>query len=194
MTCTLAKAFILSTLSFSIASSAYAAAETYTLDPSHTNIIWQINHFGFSNPSGKMTKTEGTVTLDEKHPENSKVTATISTNDILTGIPKLDEHLKTADFFDSAKFPIATFASDKVELSGKDTAKVHGNLTLHGVTKPITLEVKLNKVGINMMNKKTAGFSASTTLKRSDFGIMKYLPALGDEVPVSIEAEANILK
>jgi polyisoprenoid-binding protein YceI len=170
------------------------AADTYVLDPSHTSVNWSINHFGFSNPSGKFASINGTLALDEIKPEESKVNATIEIANLFTGIAKLDEHLKSKDFFDSANFPTATFVSDKVELTGKDkdTARVSGLLTLHGYSKPITLVVKLNKIGDNMMKKKTAGFSATATLKRSDFGISTYLPGLGDEVKLVIESEANL--
>jgi len=130
-------------------------AETYTLDPMHTTVNWSINHFGFSNPSGKFSQVEGTLVLDEAKPENSKVNVTIAINNLVT-------------------------------------AQVQGVLTLHGVSKPVLLEVKLNKIGDNMMKKKTAGFSATTTLHRSDFGMSAYLPGLGDEVKIGIESEANI--
>jgi polyisoprenoid-binding protein YceI len=169
------------------------AADTYKLDASHTAITWHISHFGFSSPSGKFMNVDGTVTLDEKNPAASSVKLTVPIADMNSGVPKLDEHLKTADFFDAATYPTATFASDKVEATDKDTATVHGNLTLHGVTKPIELKVRLNKLGENMMKLKTAGFSATGTLKRSDFGITKYVPALGDEVLLDIESEANLV-
>lgn len=168
------------------------ASETYTLDSSHTNIDFRINHFGFSSPSGKFTKAEGTLVLDEEKPENSKLNVTLSPANIVTGVEKLDEHLKSKDFFDVAQFPTATFVSNNVTLTGKEDAKVTGDLTLHGVTKPVTLQVHLNKIGTNMMKLKTAGFSASTTLKRSDFGITAYVPNLADEVLLTVEAEANV--
>lgn len=168
------------------------AAETYKLDPSHTAITWHVNHFGFSTPSGKFMSVDGEVTLDEKNPAASSVKVTVDVSGINSGVAKLDEHLKTPDFFDVAKFPTATFASTKVVPTGKDTAKVEGNLTLHGVTKPVTLDVKLNKIGENMMKLKTAGFTASTTIKRSEFGITTYVPNLGDDVKIEIESEANV--
>jgi polyisoprenoid-binding protein YceI len=168
------------------------AADTYTLDSNHTNIDWRISHFGFSNPSGKFPGATGTLVLDQANPANSKVTVTIPVGDLITGIPKLDEHLKSKDFFDVANFPTATFESTSVQLTGKDTAKVIGNFTLHGVTKLVTLDVKLNKIGENMMHKQTAGFGATTTLRRSDFGISSYLPGLGDDVTLTIESEANL--
>jgi polyisoprenoid-binding protein YceI len=170
---------------------AQAASVAYQLDPTHTAVVWHINHMGFSNPSGKWM-AQGKLDLDEAKLQDSKVNVIINVADIVTGVPKLDEHLRTADFFDVAKFPIATFVSDKVNVTGKDTANVHGMLTLHGVTKPVTLQVKLNKVGVSPVNQKqTAGFTAFTTIKRSDFGISKYLPGLSDEVKLEIEAEAT---
>lgn len=173
---------------FSVA--AHAAAETFTLDPQHTYVLFHINHLGFSTQAGKWY-AKGTLVLDKDIPTNSKVNVSIQLGNVVTGIPELDKHLKGKLFFDVSKFPMATFVSDKVDLVSKDTAKVHGMLTLHGVTKPITLDVKLNQVGVNPINEKmTAGFSATTTIKRSDFGMTTLLPSLGDEVNLKVEAEA----
>ncbi|HHR1367658.1 TPA: YceI family protein [Legionella pneumophila] len=117
--------------------------------------------------------------------------ATIDVADFITGIPELDKHLKGKLFFDVEHYPVATFVSDKVEVTGENTAKVQGGLTVHGVTKPVTLLVTLNKVGKNPINDRmTVGFSASTELKRSDFGIKTLLPDLADEVSIEIGAEA----
>jgi polyisoprenoid-binding protein YceI len=185
------RATLLAIFAFALSTPAFAA-ETYTLDPMHTQVVWSINHFGFSNPSGKFALIEGTLMLDETHPKASKVNATITIKNLFTGIDKLNEHLLSDKFFDEVKFPTATFVSTEVVLTGKDTAKVTGNLTLHGVTKPVVLDVMLNKIGENMMKKKTAGFSATTVLKRSDFGMTTYLPALGDDIKISIESEANL--
>jgi polyisoprenoid-binding protein YceI len=169
------------------------AADSYTLDPMHTAVVWHINHFGFSNPSGKFMNAAGTLVLDQKNPGASKVTVTIPIATIDTGIAKLDEHLKSKDFFDADAFPTATFTSDKVDVTGKDTAAVHGVLTVHGVSKPLVLNVTLNKIGENMFKKPTAGFSATATLKRSDFGMTTYLPGLGDDIRLDIESEANLI-
>jgi polyisoprenoid-binding protein YceI len=168
------------------------AADTYTLDPMHTSVVWSINHFGFSNPWGKFSMISGQLTLDEQKPELSAVTVTVPIANDMTGIPKLDEHLASKEFFDTGVYPTATFVSTKVTLTGKDAATVEGNLTLHGITKPETLYLTLNKIGENMMKKKTAGFSGTTSIKRSDFGMTTYLPMLGDEVKLYIESEANI--
>ena len=167
------------------------AQNTFTLDPYHSYVMWHISHFGYSHPSGKWMAT-GTLVLDQTKPQNSKVNVFINVADVITGIPKLDEHLRADTFFNVAKFPKASFISDSVDVTGKDTAKVHGILTVHGVSKPVTLNVTLNKLGVNPINNKmTAGFTANTELKRSDFGMSNYLPGLGDVVKIDIEVEAN---
>jgi polyisoprenoid-binding protein YceI len=123
----------------------------------------------------------------------SQVKVTIHTNNMATGIPKLDEHLKSDSFFDVAKYPTATFVSDKIEVTGKNTGKIYGTLTLHGVSKPVVLDATMLKIGMHpMKNVKSVGFTATTTLKRSDFGMNAYLPNLGDEVQIDIGAEANL--
>ncbi len=166
-----------------------AAVTTYTLDPNHTYVLWHINHFGFSNPAGKWI-ANGTLVLDKDKPQNSKVNATILVSNMVTGLPELDKHLKTDLFFNTDKYPTATFVSDKVTVTSKTSAKVHGLLTVHGIAKPVTLNVKLNSIAISpITNKETAGFSAFTTLKRSDFGITTLLPGLSDDVKIEIEAE-----
>lgn len=171
---------------------AQAAPVTYTLDPNHTYVLWHISHFGFSNPAGKWI-ANGTLILDKDKPQNSKVNATILVNNMITGLPELDKHLKTELFFNTDKYPTATFVSDKVTVTGKNTAKVHGMLTLRGISKSVTLNVKLNNIAISpITNKETAGFSAFTTINRSDFGMTALLPGLGDEVKLEIEAEGYI--
>ena len=169
-----------------------AAPETYTLDPTHTAVEFKIDHFGFSAPSGKWMSIDGTLILDEEAPEESSVTLTIDIADVITGVPDLDAHLKTEDFFFVDEYPEATFTSTDVLLTGYATAKVTGDLTLRGVTKPVTLDVKLNKIGENMMGLKTAGFTATTTLTRSDFNMGTYAPGLADDVTLVIESEANL--
>lgn len=186
MKCYLAGLF----LALSIGSQCYAL-DKYTLDDSHSYVSWRISHFGYSSPQGKWY-AQGVLELDDKKPQDSKANITINVANIVTGIPKFDDHLKSEDFFDVAKYPTATFVSDKVTLTGKDTADVQGMLTLHGVTKPVTLTVKLNKAAVSpMTNKMTAGFSATAKIKRSDFGMSTYLPGVGDDVDLSIEVEAN---
>lgn len=166
------------------------AADTYTIDPMHSYVLWQINHLGFSTQAGKFY-ADGSLVLDEAKPQNSKVNVTIQVGNIVTGIPKLDEHLKSPLFFDVAKFPTATFVSNKVDVTGKKTAKITGILTLHGVSKPVTLNATLNMTGVNpITNKMSAGFSGTTTIKRSDFGMTTLAPSLGDDIKLDIEVEA----
>ena len=167
------------------------AAETYILDPSHTYILWHIKHFDFSTQAGKWYAS-GTLVLDKDKPENSNLKTSINLADVITGIPELDKHLKGKDFFDVEKFPTATFVSNKIVLTSKNTAKVYGMLNLHGISKFVTLNVTLTKAGIHPITQKmTAGFSAKTTIKRSDFGIKSYIPGLSDNVVIDIEAEAS---
>jgi polyisoprenoid-binding protein YceI len=177
-------------LSFFLSHAAFAASETFNFDPEHSFVTWHINHFGFSNPSGKVT-FKGSLVVDEAKPKDSKTQVTINMADLATGVPKLDEHLKDKDFFNVEKYPTTTFVSNKVDVTGKDQAKVYGVLTLHGVSKPVILDVKLNKVGLGgYTHKKTLGFSATTMIKRSDFGITTYLPGLSDQVKIQIDSEA----
>lgn len=181
---------LLITLILSLPAAVFAAAETFTLDPHHTYVLWHIKHFGFSIQAGKWYISSGTLVLDKDKPQDSKVNANIKVADVVTGIPELDKHLRGKMFFDADKYPDATFVSNKVDVTGKTSAKVEGTLTLHGVSKPVTLNVKLNKYGVNPINNKmTAGFSASAKIKRSAFGITTLAPGLGDEVNLDIEAE-----
>lgn len=187
------KKLLLATMLLLSTQAAVAAPETYTLDPNHTNITWHANHLGFSNPSGKFMKADGKIILDEAKPEESSVNVTIETASILTGLPKFDAHLKTKDFFNVEKFTTATFASSKVELTGKDTAKVTGNFTMLGVTRTVVLDVKMNRIGIfPMSGKKTAGFSATTTIKRSEFGMKFGVPDVADDIKIELEVEGTI--
>lgn len=169
-----------------------ASAEMYTLDPAHTAVTWHVSHFGFSNPSGKWYAS-GTLNYDKAHPQQAKVNATIQIATLSTGNAELDDHLKAEAFFDVAKYPTATFSSDKVQLTGANTAKLHGMLTLHGVTKPVVLNVTFNKLGKSIItDKQTVGFSATAKIKRSDFGMTKLVPGISDEVKLNIETEAFI--
>ncbi|GAA0718975.1 YceI family protein [Dokdonella soli] len=166
-------------------------AGTYTLDPAHTQVIFSWNHFGYSNPSAQFGKVEGTLEFDQANPTKSSVSVTIPLSSIDSHVAKLDEHLQSNEFFDAAKYPDATFKSTKVEKgAGKDKLKVTGDLTVHGVTKPVVLDVTINKVGEHPMRKaQAAGFDATTTIKRSEFGLTKYVPMVSDDVKVHITSE-----
>lgn len=175
---------------FTFSTLLHAEPETFTLDNNHTYVLWSIKHLGFSTQFGKWYAT-GQLVLDKDHPNQSKVNVNINLADMVTGLPELDKHLKSKLFFDVDHYPKATFVSNNVSVLSKNTAKVSGVLTLHGVSKPVDLQVTLNKVGMNPINNKmTVGFSATVAIKRSDFGINALLPSLGDTVDLNIGAEA----
>ncbi|MFL6593119.1 MAG: YceI family protein [Luteimonas sp.] len=172
---------------------ATAAPVRYDLDPNHTRIDFSWTHFGFSHPMGRFDRFDGDFRFDPADPTKSSVTVTIPLDSIDTGVPKLDTHLKTADFFDVTKYPTATFKSTRVERNGEHGLKVTGDLALHGVTKPVVLDVVVNKIGQHpMAGRAAAGFDASATIKRSDFGISNYVPNVSDEILLSISTEAMV--
>ncbi|MFC5743078.1 YceI family protein [Dyella tabacisoli] len=174
---------------------AHADPVTYKLDPAHTNVLFSWSHFGYSNPSANFGLGDGTLVFDEKNPAKSSVEVTLPLANLDTHVTKLDEHLKKPDFFDADKFPTATFKSTKVQPLGGGKFKVTGDLTVHGVTKPVVLDAKLNKSGEHPMLKQQAiGFDATTSLKRSDFGIGAYVPNVGDEIKIRITTEGAVPK
>ena len=171
---------------------AYAAPQNYTLDPMHTTVSWHVNHLGFSNFSGKYFAT-GTMLFDESKPVNSKVTVVIRIESGVTGLTELDKHIAGNAFLDYHKYPTATFVSKKVTMTGIKTADVRGDLTIHGVSLPVTLKVVFNRVGLDKItNKQTAGFSATTAISRSDYGVKIFVPDVGDDVTLDIEVEATL--
>lgn len=169
-----------------------AAAETYAIDPAHSQVLFTYSHLGFSNITGRFDKVEGQITYDPTEPAQAKVNVTIPIDSVSTGVADLDAHLKNADFFDAPKHPAATFTSTKVEPSGQGRLRVTGDLTVHGVTKPTTFDVTVNKIGEHPMAKTpSAGFDATATVKRSDFGVDKGVPHVSDEVRIRITVEAH---
>jgi polyisoprenoid-binding protein YceI len=185
--------FPLATALLLAAGSATAAPVRYDLDPNHTRIDFSWTHFGFSHPMGRFDRFEGDFRFDPADPTQSSVTVTIPVDSIDTGVAKLDAHLKTDEFFDVARYPTATFKSTRVERSGEHDLKVTGDLTLHGVTRPVVLDVVVNKIGQHpMAGRAAAGFDASATIRRSDFGISNYVPNVSDEIRLSISTEAMV--
>lgn len=167
-------------------------AGSYKLEKSHAKLNWSTSHFGYSTYSGQFTGFDMTATLDPANPARSSLTATVDMNSVDTRNDKLDTHLKNADFFETAKYGTATFRSTRVERTGPATARVTGDLTMRGVTKPLTLDVRFNKAGPNPMNKVyTVGFDASGTIKRSLWGVNYALPAIGDDVRLEFSGEFN---
>jgi len=169
-----------------------AFASTYTLDPGHTQVVFSWNHFGYSNPTAQFRQVEGTLEFDPADPTKASVQVRIPLASVNSNVEKLDEHLQGEDFFDAAKYPEATFRSTKVEKgAGENRLKVTGDLTLHGVTHPVVLDVTVNKAGEHPMRKApAAGFDASATIKRSEFGISKYVPMVSDDIQLRITTEA----
>ncbi len=162
---------------------------TYQVEPSHTQIVFAYDHMGFTNNMGVIAQPSGTLTLDKANPSASKVSIDVPVANLRTGIPALDEHLMKPEFFDSAKFPTAKFVSTSVKPDGATGAQISGNLTIKGITKPVTLDAEFYGAGANPMNKKeNVGFVATTSIKRSDFGMAMAVPVVGDAVELKIIA------
>jgi polyisoprenoid-binding protein YceI len=167
-----------------------AVAGVYQVDPDHTQVVFTIGHLGFSEYTGMFTHPTGTLTLDPKNPAADKVDVSFPIAKVLTTSPELDKHLQSADFFDAAKYPTGRFVSTKVTATGDGSATIDGNLTLHGVTKPVTLDVRFVGAGDMVMGPPVPniGFAATTTIKRSDFGISYGIPLVSDDVLLTINA------
>ena len=165
-------------------------AGTFAADPAHTKITWSVNHFGFSTYVGQFSAVSGTLKLDPKSLGATALDATVQTASVGTFLPALDTHIKSPDFLDVTKFPTATFKATSVKATGERTADITGDLTLHGVTKPLVIQATFNRGGANPVDKTyRLGFSGKAVIKRSDFGIKTYVPAIGDDVTLQIEAE-----
>jgi polyisoprenoid-binding protein YceI len=163
-------------------------AGTYAVDPDHTQIAFSVSHMGISPFTGTFSGASGSLTIDPAKPEASSVTVTVSTGSVQTTNAKLTGELNSADWLDSAKYPTATFRSTSVRTMGAG-AEIQGELTLHGVTKPVTLRARLFGAGANMMSKKpSVGFLGRIAIKRSDFGVTKYIPLVSDETVLVINA------
>ena len=166
-------------------------AGTYKLDAGHGKITWKVNHLGFSTYIGQFINVSADLTLDPANPANSTLTATVPLADVAPNDDGLKAHLQTPDFFNTAEFPTATFVAKSIVVDREDPteADVIGDLTLHGVTRSITLEVEFNQAGPSMGNTYKVGFDGEATIRRSDFGMSYGLPAIGDEVELHIEGE-----
>ncbi|MFU9136960.1 YceI family protein [Erwinia tasmaniensis] len=168
-----------------------AAPESYAMDSGHTSVIVSWTHFGFSHPTADLSNITGNIDFDAKDVTHSKVDVSIPVDTINTHVDALTSEFKGADYFDVAKFPTATFKSTKVVSKGKNKMDVYGNLTIRDITRPVVLHAILNKQGMHPMVKKEAvGFDATTTFKRSEFKLDKYVPAVSDDVVLTISTEA----
>lgn len=180
-------------LSLAFAGTATAAA--YKIDGNHTQVQFTYNHFGYSHLTGRLNQPTGTFEFDPANPDKSSIDVQLPMSTLSTGVPRLDTHLASADFFDVATFPTASFKSSKVTVLGKDKLSVAGDLTIHGVTKPVVFDVTVNSTAEHPMRKSpAAGFDATATIKRSDFGVTKMIPMVPDDVKLSISMEASVPK
>jgi len=181
---------ILATLAAAAAFPALAAPESYSVDSRHTFPSFEVNHLGFSTQRGRFNKTTGKITLD-REAKTGTVEIEIDAASVDTGLDKLEEHLVGEDFFDVAKHPTLTFKSRSMTFNGDKPASVAGDFTMLGVTKPVTLTINAFNCGVHPINKKNVcGADASATLKRSEFGMTKYVPGVSDEVKLHIQVEA----
>jgi polyisoprenoid-binding protein YceI len=174
-----------------------ANADTWQIDPAHTNVEFSVRHMMISNVKGQFLKTSGTITLNGTDPASAKIDATIDATSINTRVDQRDEHLKSSKFLDVDRFPTITFKSTKAEADGPGKWKVTGDLTLHGVTKPVVLDVESTGTQVtDPMGETRSGASATTKISRKDFGLTWNQPLetggvmVGDEVAISIDVEA----
>ena len=184
-------------IAFTLMAPVLAHADTWRIDPMHTSVEFTVRHMMISNVKGVFEKTSGTITVEGSDPTTAKIDAVIDASSINTRVERRDADLKSPDFLDVAKYPTITFKSTKVETAGKGKWKVTGDLTLHGVTKPVALDVESTGDPIHdPMGNTRAGASATTKINRKDFGLTynKTLESggvmVGDEVSITIDVEA----
>lgn len=175
------------------ASGALAAPETYELDPSHSQVVFSYNHLGFSTTTGMFSGFEGTIEFDAEDPANSSVSVSMPVMSMFTGWEKREAHFTSDEFFGAKEGDMVTFTSTGIEVTGENTAKITGDLSMNGITKSVVLDTVLNqKADAHPMNNRPwLGFDATTTLLRSDFGVDMFAPYVSDEVQVRISIEAG---
>ncbi|MGZ2257619.1 YceI family protein [Roseobacter sp. A03A-229] len=186
------KSLVLAAALAASAGMASAAAEKYVLDSSHSQVLFSYNHLGYSTTFGMFSGFEGEIMFDQEDPTASSVTVSMPVKSMFTGWEKREEHFFSEDFFGAEDGDLITFTSTAIEVTGEDTAQITGDLTMNDVTKSVVLDAVLNQTGTHpMANKEWAGFDATTTLLRSDFGLGAIAPAVSDEVEVRISIEAS---
>lgn len=166
------------------------AADSYTVDPTHTYAHFTVSHFGYSTMHGRFDQSAGKVTLDTAA-KTGTVDITIQAASVSTGYGKRDDHLKSTDFFNAAEFPTITYKASSIKFKGNTPSTVEGQLTMLGVSRPVTLTIDAFKCGPNPMSKKEeCGAAATAQIKRSDFGMKSFLPGVGDDIKLEFEIEA----
>lgn len=182
---------VLFATAFAFAATGAMAADKYVLDASHSQVVFDYDHLGFSRTFGMFSGFEGEITFDADAPENSVVAVSMPVKSMFTGWEQRDGHFMSDDFFGATDEDLVSFTSTSIEVTGDNTAMITGDLTMNDVTKSVVLETTLNKQGEHpMAGKQWMGFDATTTLKRSDFGVGAFAPAVGDDVNVRISIEA----
>jgi polyisoprenoid-binding protein YceI len=175
-----------------LASATTGRAADYAIDPTHSHILFTIDHLGFAKIVGLFTDFSGNISFDANNVPASKLNVTIKTDSLQTQFAARDKDLKGADWFNVTEFPEMTYVGSEFVKKDEHTGTITGKLALHGMTKPVTLNVVVNKVGQNPLDKiDSAGFSARGTLKRSDFGMKTFLGPIGDDIDLIIEIEAK---
>jgi polyisoprenoid-binding protein YceI len=186
------KKSILALIIGSVLSFPATAGNSYTVDPMHTFPSFEINHMGFSTQRGRFNQTTGKVLLEPESKTGGRIQIAIVTASISTGLAELEKHLRSGEFLDADHHPLITFVSDKLSFNKDQLIAADGILTLHGISKPVHLTVDHFYCGMNMISmKSTCGANVTTTIKRSDFGVDKFVPAIADEVTIAIQIEAT---
>ena len=173
---------------------AYAGAETYVLDASHSQVVFNYNHLGFSTTWGMFSGFEGEIQFDKENPANSSVNVSMPVQSMFTGWEAREAHFMSGDFFGASEGDMITFTSTGIEVTGDTTAKITGDLSMNGATVEVVLDATMNNSGPfpfgPNQGREWAGFDATTTLMRSDFGLGAFAPAVSDEVKVQLSVEA----
>ena len=164
-------------------------ADTYKVDSVHSSVVFRIKHLGVVNVYGRFNEISGTIIFDKENPSKSAVDFTVPTESVDTHVDKRDQHLKSPDFFNAKQFPVITFKSKEVKKTDENTFQMTGDLTLHGVTKPLTIDFKKGGEAKGMQNEYRSGGETQFTIKRSDYGMNFMLNGLGDEVNVMVAIE-----
>ena len=173
------------------ATGALAAPEKYVLDPGHSQVMFSYSHLGYSTTYNIFAGFDGEIMFDQEDPANSSVTVSIPVMSLFTGWEKRFDHIMSGDFFGAAEGDMITFTSTGIEVTGDRTAVITGDLTINGETRAVALDAKLNQAGDHpMAGKPWAGFDATTTINRLDFGLGKFVPNVGDALDVHISIEA----